>query len=73
MTGVSGYEAAEFAGKSLPTIYHWNRAAQLQMFRLLGTPPDLKRDVVFETGHAIPRNDLIRETLGGLVGRRRRR
>ena len=30
MTGISWYEAAayaEFAGKSLPTIYHWNRAA----------------------------------------------
>ncbi len=29
-TGISWYEAAayaEFAGKSLPTIYHWNRAA----------------------------------------------
>ena len=31
VSGVSWYEAAayaEFAGKSLPTIYHWNRAAQ---------------------------------------------
>ncbi|MGE5347385.1 MAG: protein kinase domain-containing protein [Acidithiobacillales bacterium] len=31
VAGVSWYEAAayaEFAGKSLPTIYHWNRAAQ---------------------------------------------
>jgi formylglycine-generating enzyme required for sulfatase activity/predicted esterase len=31
VTGVSWYEAAayaEFAGKSLPTIYHWNWAAQ---------------------------------------------
>jgi len=30
VTGISWYEAAayaEFAGKSLPTIYHWNRAA----------------------------------------------
>jgi formylglycine-generating enzyme required for sulfatase activity/dienelactone hydrolase/predicted Ser/Thr protein kinase len=30
VTGVSWYEAAayaEYAGKSLPTIYHWNRAA----------------------------------------------
>ena len=30
MAGISWYEAAayaEFAGKSLPTIYHWNRAA----------------------------------------------
>ena len=32
--GVSWYEAAayaKFAGKSLPTIYHWNRAASPQM------------------------------------------
>ena len=31
VAGVSWYEAAayaEFAGKSLPTIYHWNEAAQ---------------------------------------------
>jgi formylglycine-generating enzyme required for sulfatase activity/predicted esterase len=31
VAGVSWYEAAayaEFAGKTLPTIYHWNRAAQ---------------------------------------------
>src|SRR5260370_37665964 len=30
VTGVSWYEAAPyatFAGKSLPTVYHWNRAA----------------------------------------------
>ncbi|HSS96182.1 MAG TPA: protein kinase [Terriglobales bacterium] len=30
VTGISWYEAAayaEFAGKSLPTVYHWNRAA----------------------------------------------
>jgi formylglycine-generating enzyme required for sulfatase activity len=30
VTGISWYEAAayaEFAGKSLPTLYHWNRAA----------------------------------------------
>lgn len=33
VAGVSWYEAAayaEFAGKSLPTIYHWNNAAQTQ-------------------------------------------
>ncbi len=34
VSGVSWYEAAayaEFAGKSLPTIYHWNRAADSAM------------------------------------------
>jgi dienelactone hydrolase len=37
VAGVSWYEAAayaEFAGKSLPTIYHWNRAAQTQASQL---------------------------------------
>ncbi|HUM00873.1 MAG TPA: protein kinase [Thermoanaerobaculia bacterium] len=36
--GVSWYEAAayaEFAGKSLPTIYHWNRAAQTRASLLI--------------------------------------
>ena len=34
VTGVSWYEAAayaEFAGKSLPTVYHWNRAAGIPL------------------------------------------
>jgi eukaryotic-like serine/threonine-protein kinase len=34
VTGVSWYEAvayAEFAGKSLPTVYHWSRAAGIPM------------------------------------------
>jgi formylglycine-generating enzyme required for sulfatase activity/dienelactone hydrolase/predicted Ser/Thr protein kinase len=35
VTGVSWYEAAayaEYAGKSLPTIYHWNNAARAWLF-----------------------------------------
>jgi pimeloyl-ACP methyl ester carboxylesterase len=37
--------------------------SQLPMFRLLGTPKEHKRYAIFETGHGISRNDLIRETL----------
>jgi eukaryotic-like serine/threonine-protein kinase len=38
VSGVSWFEAAayaEFAGKSLPTIYHWNRAAQTRASLLI--------------------------------------
>ena len=38
VTGVSWYEAAaaaEFFGKSLPTVYHWNRAAQTRASQLI--------------------------------------
>jgi eukaryotic-like serine/threonine-protein kinase len=38
-------------------------SSQEPMFRLLGTPKESKRRVVYETGHDIPRNDLIKETL----------
>jgi cephalosporin-C deacetylase-like acetyl esterase len=40
--------------------------SQVPMFRLLGTPKEHKRRVVYETGHNIPRNELIRETLDWL-------
>ncbi len=36
------------------------------MFRLLGTPKEHKRHAIFETGHVIPRNELIKETLDWL-------
>jgi eukaryotic-like serine/threonine-protein kinase len=39
VTGVSWYEAAayaEFAGKSLPTVYHWRRASAIGNFLLIG-------------------------------------
>jgi hypothetical protein len=36
------------------------------MFRLLGAPKQLKRRVVYECGHDIPRNELIKETLNWL-------
>lgn len=36
------------------------------MFQMLGTPENDKRRVVYETGHNIPRPDLIRESLNWL-------
>ncbi len=40
--------------------------SQKPMFRLLGTPAEDKRHVVFESGHVPPRNEVIRETLDWL-------
>jgi pimeloyl-ACP methyl ester carboxylesterase len=40
--------------------------SQLPMFKLLGTPPDQKKQVVYETSHFLPRNQLIREILAWL-------
>ena len=37
--------------------------SQEPLFNLLGTPPDLKRRVVYDTSHTIPRTELIRETV----------
>jgi hypothetical protein len=36
------------------------------MFKLLGTPPENKRQVIYESGHFVPRNQLIKETLDWL-------
>ena len=36
------------------------------MFRLFGAPDAQKRRVVYDTGHNIPRPDLIRESLDWL-------
>ena len=35
--------------------------SQEPLFRLLGTAPEHKRRVVYESSHAIPRNEMIRE------------
>jgi len=49
--------------------------AQLPAFRLLGAPEKDKRQVIYETGHNIPRAEMIREVLNwfdrylGTVGR----
>jgi len=41
-------------------------SSQEPMFRLLGAPDQDKRRVVYETGHNIPRDELIKETLDWL-------
>jgi hypothetical protein len=41
-------------------------ASQEPMFRLLGTPAEQKRRVVYDTAHDIPRNELIKESLNWL-------
>jgi dienelactone hydrolase len=40
--------------------------SQLPMFRLFGVPDARKRRVVYDTGHNIPRPELVRETLDWL-------
>lgn len=40
--------------------------SQEPMLRLLGTPTEHKRRVVYDTGHDIPRNEMIKETLDWL-------
>jgi dienelactone hydrolase len=37
--------------------------SQEPMFKLLGTAPEHKRRVVYETGHSIPRNEMIKEAI----------
>jgi cephalosporin-C deacetylase-like acetyl esterase len=41
-------------------------SSQEPMFQFLGTPKEQKRRVVYDTGHDIPRNELIKETLNWL-------
>ena len=41
-------------------------SSQEPMFRLLGTAKENKRRVVYDTGHDIPRNEQIKETLDWL-------
>ena len=38
-------------------------SSQEPMFRLLGTPQEHKRRVLYDTGHDIPRNEMIKESL----------
>lgn len=40
--------------------------SQKPMFALLGTPPEHKKYVLYETGHFVPRNQLIKESLDWL-------
>jgi dienelactone hydrolase/predicted Ser/Thr protein kinase len=41
-------------------------SSQLPLFHLLGTPEKDKRHVIYETGHAVPRKEFIRESLDWL-------
>jgi formylglycine-generating enzyme required for sulfatase activity/cephalosporin-C deacetylase-like acetyl esterase len=41
-------------------------SSQEPMFRLLGTPREHKRRIVYDTGHDIPRTEIIKETLNWL-------
>jgi len=47
-------------------FYYPTETSQLPMFRFLGAAPEHKRRVVYDTGHSIPRNELIKETLDWL-------
>ena len=42
------------------------RSSQEPMFRLLGAPDEQKRRVVYDSGHDIPRNEMIKESLDWL-------
>jgi serine/threonine protein kinase/formylglycine-generating enzyme required for sulfatase activity/dienelactone hydrolase len=42
------------------------RISQEPMFRLLGTPTEHKRRVVYDTGHNVPRTEMIKESLNWL-------
>jgi dienelactone hydrolase len=39
---------------------------QVPLFRLLGAPPNDKRNALFDSGHVPPRNEMIKETLDWL-------
>ncbi len=59
VAGVSWYEAAayaEFVGKRLPTIYHWDRAAFTY-----ASP-----EIVPLCNFTVPRTELVKETLAWL-------
>jgi eukaryotic-like serine/threonine-protein kinase len=44
-------------------FFYPTATSQEPMFRLLGTPAEHKRRVVYDTAHAIPRNAMIREVV----------
>ena len=43
-----------------------HETAQIPMFKLLGTPEENKRHLVYDTGHSVPKNQLIKECLAWL-------
>jgi eukaryotic-like serine/threonine-protein kinase len=44
-------------------FYAPTEISQEPMFKLLGTPPEHKRRVVYETSHSVPRNEMIKEVV----------
>ncbi|MDH4270811.1 MAG: protein kinase [Candidatus Aminicenantes bacterium] len=40
-----------------------HETAQVPMFKLLGTPEEHKHHLIYDTGHGVPRNQLIKESL----------
>ena len=42
------------------------QTTQVPFYNLLGSPKDQKKRMVYDTGHAVPRNELIKETLDWL-------
>jgi hypothetical protein len=47
-------------------FYNPPTTSQEPMFRLLGTPEQQKRRVVYDTGHDLPRTGVVKETLDWL-------
>ena len=47
-------------------FYYPTVSSQEPMFRLLGTPADQKRSVLYDTGHDVPRTEMIKESLNWL-------
>ncbi|NNF07532.1 MAG: protein kinase [Candidatus Eisenbacteria bacterium] len=41
-------------------------STQIPLYKLLGTPPEHKKHFLYEDGHRVPNDDLIRETLAWL-------
>lgn len=41
-------------------------SSQVPLYRLLGTPEKDKRHIIYETGHAVPRKEFIKESLDWL-------
>ena len=44
-------------------FFYPTQASQEPMFALLGAPANDKKRIVYDTGHTIPRNEMIKETL----------
>lgn len=70
----SGHEPTSNARVTVPTLmlsgrfdfFYPSGSSQEPMFRLLGTPTEHKRRIIYEAGHDIPRNALIRDSLDWL-------